>query len=271
MLTPDERAGTRPSRAGAAEALIRSLVGVADARVGNGNGRIDNIRVVLREGATPHQVARNVASAVMAHFGQLIDPASITIHDDATDTDSHGRARADTPALSGLVTPDTRPDSRTEPNGYANGSPNRSSYDDPMTRPHDVVSTPPRAEAVRLPAGSPASPTSTPGTATGPRHGVRLESVDLTNTDRGLRCRVTVAFAGNVFTGIGDGPNQPADATDLAARVTIDALRAARCPDQPMQLVGTSTALVAGQVFVVTAVNVWNGFDFDRVSGAEPV
>jgi hypothetical protein len=100
---------------------------------------------------------------------------------------------------------------------------------------------------------------------------VRLDSVEITNVERGLRCRVALSLSGETFTGVGDGPNRPADLTDLAARVTIDALRAARQPSQPMQLEGTATTVVGGQVHVVTAVSIWNGSDFDRVSGAQPV
>ena len=349
MLSPDERAGTRPSRAKAAESLIRSLVGVADARVGNDNGRIDNIRIVPRGNASPHQITRNVASAIMAHFGQPIDPATITVQSQMAETETHGRDLLDEPVS-------TSPNGRTlnghaASNGSADHSPNGSDLHDPMTRPHDDVGNGQRADAVRFHADAPAAPAlqappaapaataqpashsrtpsvptlaqparvvsnghpqpqpvparlssnaqpaasapsrvalaapafaapvSTPAATVAMSNGnghhassrVRLESIEISSVERGLRCRVALSHAGETYTGVGDGPDRPADLTDLAARVTIDALRAARCPRQPMQLEGTATTVVAGQSHVVTAVAVWNGTDFDRVSGAQPV
>lgn len=351
MLSPDERAGTRPSRAKAAESLIRSLVGVADARVGNGNGRIDNIRIVPRGNASPHQITRNVASAIMAHFGQSIDPATITVQAQMAETETYGRDLQDQPVT---AAPNDRPlNGHAAANGSADHSPNGSDSHDPMTRPHDDVGNGQRADAIRFHADAPAAlhlqappaapaataqpvsqpstpsfappaqpartvsnghpqaqtaparvsstataqpaasaparvapaapaytaPVSTPAATVAMTNGnghhasprVRLESVEISNVERGLRCRVALSLAGETYTGVGDGPDRPADLTDLAARVTIDALRAARCPRQPMQLEGTATTVVAGQSHVVTAVAIWNGTDFDRVSGAQPV
>jgi hypothetical protein len=205
----------------------------------------------------------------MAHFGQTIDPATISIQTelDSADTDSHGLARAPAvpvPAASSEHRPASGHDG---PNGKSNGSPNGSTRKDPMARQQGALSTGVRVDAIRPPADSQAHDPALERAACP----ARLESVELSTTEHGLRCRVAISVAGQTFTGIGDGPGQPTDVTDLAARVTIDALRAARCPANSMQLEGTATTLVRGNAYVITAVAIWNGSDFDRVSGAQPV
>lgn len=61
-----------------AEALLRSLTGVAAARVMSGpQGKVAGVQIQASDELPPHQIARNVQSALLARFGLLLDSGLI--------------------------------------------------------------------------------------------------------------------------------------------------------------------------------------------------
>jgi hypothetical protein len=113
------RAAPNPELALRAQALIRSLAGVASARVTAGPAGIDAIHVVADDPRSVHALPGNVRSALLAGLATAVGPASITVQvlgqdeptpqPDATATprlgdDEHDNAApADTAAATGFV------------------------------------------------------------------------------------------------------------------------------------------------------------------------
>jgi len=73
------------ARVARAEALLRSLAGISAARIlADATGRIREIRVVAENGSASRQIARDVASALLAAFGLAVDPDIVAVVDAAT-------------------------------------------------------------------------------------------------------------------------------------------------------------------------------------------
>ena len=316
MFQSDARGGPGPSLRDA-EALLRSLVGIAAASVTAGpDGSLEKIDVVAEPGTGDRQLMRNVLSAIRARFGVALDPATISINPDRADNPLPGRPGSATsapPAATAATLAPAPPVGRpsgpvsghadtatTGMNGSAasNGehpsgtSGNRvhSGAADPAARANGLVPAPDpgrhtNGHSGAGPNGYAASSngahaqhvygsTGTNGSiASNGAHAppVRLEATELHRLDRALRCRVVVALGNERFVGIADALEDRPSEIDLAARVTIDALRAARTPRDPVHFEGAAFATVAGRQHVVVALRVWSGADFDSVAGAEPV
>ncbi|MCI0434823.1 MAG: hypothetical protein L0271_14455 [Gemmatimonadetes bacterium] len=269
----------------AAESLLRSLVGVSAAVVNaDRRGRVAGIVVTPAPGIGGRQLARNVASALMARFGMVVDPAAIIIGAASVETSS---MTAD-PTASPLEPPSSRSRTsqahgapRTNGNGHAvpvageaagpSGKADKGPADAmAFTTGTDsaVASQKPAGDSAVAGAASP-SDFRTRGQAA--MRVPRIDTIELTPVPTGLRCRVVVGVGGDRFVGIGDAAVDPAAQAELAARVTVDALRAARVTSDPIQFEGATIVRVAGQPHAVTALSFWTGSDFERRSGAEPV
>jgi hypothetical protein len=244
--------------------LLRSLVGIVDVCPVWEGARLRSVHV-LKDGVVPEpQLIRNAVSGLKAGLGVVLDGSVIRIYGD---TAAFGRAVEGLRATDGS-TPAERPAplSKGKDPGAAVGS-NGSAADtaDPV-----VPATPPangtaRALAVTNGAAngngtrSRAVPRSVAGPSAGvqvndahPAHdsGIQLERLELERYGAMLRCRVILALEGHKYSAIAEAPDGPAAEAELAAKVTLDALRAgaltsARLDGIGFSKVGDTTYLLA--------------------------
>ena len=263
MVAP-EGEGAGVSIARAAEALLRSLVGVSTARVtADSRGRVAGIVVVPASGTAGRQIARNVASALMARFGLVVDPSAIIIG--TGDADTSDRSDASTTVAVPAGSPATpHGPGRNGATELSNGNGHDDHGASHGERNGNGVASSPLGRHDETPSRN--------GRRADPGLSVpRIERVELSPVASGLRCRVTVSVGPDQFVGIGEAACEPMAEVELAARVTVDALRAARVPREPIQFEGATIARVAGHPHAVTALSFWAGTGFERRSGAEPV
>jgi hypothetical protein len=273
-----------------AEALIRSLVGVAAVRIIAGpDGALREVVVVPESESVGRQVVRNVTSALMAGFGLDLHSDAITIAAPAADTVEHrtGQQDAPTPIAHGRQGPDHSVPARERDRAPANAKQARSG---PVARNGDANGTAIARNGVNghagngtahatngqtdlarnAPAGSgetPARPSARNGASIRPR----LELAELVHSGSNYRCRVVVAAGAERFTGVGDGEDGGIADIELAGRVAVDALRAARTPRDPIQFEGAVLVDIAGRAHVAVSLSVWTGSEFDTIAGAAPV
>jgi hypothetical protein len=131
---------------------------------------------------------------------------------------------------------------------------------------------PPAAQASSAaPGGSAPNAGQTRGAAslthrTGPGEGtvvgadrLRLDRIEVENRGATLRCRVVLSLGHHIYSAIAEIPAGPTAEAEIAARVTLDALRAGALVCTRLDGIGFTT--VAGATYVVAAV---------RESGASP-
>lgn len=267
-----------------AELLVRSLVGVAAVQVHVGpDGRF--MLAVTPDGTTSdRQLGRNVLSALKARFGLDLEPAMITITAPPADTSrTHGHAGATSaPASprpvsadragpgpstngSGSVRPDAvGPRTYGSTNG-TNGAAANGGHARNGNASHDE---PPRA--------TPHTPgTSVASHALGERPGAfpraRFQSAEFQRTPDSHRCRVVIWNDNTRFIGIADAQGRTVADIELAARATLDALRAAAPTHGPVRFEGIGITDVAGQAHIVVSLSLWAGHDFETIAGADPI
>jgi hypothetical protein len=265
-----------------AEALVRSLVGVAGVRiVAAANGTLREIVVVPDAASDGRQVIRNVTSALMARFGVDLHPDAITIAGPAADTPTqNGQHAVLAPLAAGRRDVDpgasvavlktaspARPADRAWPVRNGNGANGAAGHknngtDHAETARADVPDGPAAAAELAqvlsyVRAHAPIRP--------------RLELAELVRSGSNWRCRVVVATGTERFVGVGDGEDGRIADIELAGRVAVDALRAARTPREPIQFEGAVLVDIAGRAHVAVSLSLWNGTDFDTIAGAAPV
>lgn len=278
-----------------AEALVRSLVGVAGVRIVAGpDGAVREVVVVPESESLGRQVVRNVTSALMARFGLDLHPDAITIAADPADTE-HETGKPVAPAQNavGRLGPD-----RSLPGRRSDSAPVRH---DPASAGRNGAAPNGKASLTRLPNGpapnggnghgrngtahveparngvtrdagapGPDAPARTGARTHAPAR-PRLELAELVRSGSNCRCRVVVAAGAERFVGVGDGEDGRIADIELAGRVAVDALRAARTPRDPIQFEGAVLVDIAGRAHVVVSLSVWTGADFDTIAGAAPV
>ena len=274
-----------------AEALLRSLVGVAAVRIVAGpNGALHEVVVVPESESLGRQVIRNVTSALMARFGVDLHPDAITIAAPAADTvdhrnaapqgpapiahDRHGsngsapaRERDQAPAKPVRPAPDAVHGAGT--NGGANAGTARNGANGHASNGSAPVE--PRNGVARGPAAGHEEAAALSNLRANTSVRPRLELVELVRAGSSCRCRVIVAAGAERFVGVGDGEDGRMADIELAGRVAVDALRAARTPRDPIQFEGAVLVDIAGRAHVAVSLSVWTGSDFDTIAGAAPV
>lgn len=174
-------------------------------------------------------------------------------------------------------------------NGWMTGirPPAQSNGATPSTPPAPKSPTPavpaPSAQAEPARTAESCAPTAAiaTGEGTGTRHPLRragdvrarlrLETIELSQVDRRVRCRVILAVDAERHEAVAETLDTPGGDRDAAARATIDALRAARVPGASLQLVGATIVDIAGRQQVVASLQLWNGSDFEPFAGAAPL
>lgn len=261
-----------------AEALVRSLVGVAAVEIVTApDGTLREIVVVPESRGTGRQVSRNVASALMAHFGVNLDPDAISIAAAPADTgyrtdESGVPARQASgrpgPGSDAPVHPEKSPDSNGRAGAYTRSG---TSNGNGKTGSHTNGTATTDADRPVQPNGAEAMPHTGPGDRSiGPIR-PRLELIELAKVGSNLRCRVVVTAGTERFVGVGDGEDARITDIELAGRVAVDALRAARTPRDPIQFDGAVLVDIAGQAHVATRLSLWTGADFKTIAGAAAV
>jgi hypothetical protein len=274
-----------------AEALLRSLVGVAAVRIVCGpNGAMHEVVVVPESESPGRQVVRNVTSALMARFGVDLHPDAITIAAPAADTvdhrnadpqgrapiahDRHGsngaapaRERDQAPAKPARPAPDDVNGARTNAGAAAGTGNGANGHASNGSTPRE----PARNGAARGPGAGHDEPAAVTNLRTNTSVRPRLELVDLVRAGSSCRCRVIVAAGAERFVGVGDGEDDRIADIELAGRVAVDALRAARTPRDPIQFEGAVLVDIAGRAHVAVSLSVWTGSEFDTIAGAAPI
>jgi hypothetical protein len=273
MVAPERKGYAFRVTLEAAEALLRSLVGVADVSVeADDDGMLRRIVIRPAPGIAEHRVSRNVLSALKARFGIHLDPDAITIAGPEAETEEENPPAAGWPdsSVAGL--------SRDVGERMRNGGV-------PATSESTVTSGAP--EPATVPSGLTGPPeqgtADETGQPSGPRLRIiaghvgpvsllpRLVSAAVEPLERGHRCRITVAVGAERFEGVAESPAGIVSEAELAARVTLDALRSARIPPDPMQLQGVTLVDLGGRPHVAVSLGCWNGTEFEPVAGAAPV
>jgi hypothetical protein len=278
--------------AGRVDRLLRSLIGVADLHSAwTASGRLRLVHILKAAVAEDHQIVRNVVSGVRAGFGIELDPADVRVYQDAaafaavsaarvpaSSEPSPGAATGDGPAAVAAAT--VLPAGRRS--GFSlNGSPPPSSTQAAAgagragaahlrltagqaeasasggngagrvaARSRDNRSggvAVPKGVTAPLPAPRPASPADT-----AERPVLWLESVELERQGGALHCRVALHCRGKAYSAVADMPDSPTAEAELAARVTLDALRAGGL--SVARLDGIATTVINDRPYVVAAV-----------------
>jgi hypothetical protein len=239
-----------------ADRLLRSLVGVADVRlVCDAAGILRIVHVLKADGVRDDQLVRNVVSGLKAGLGMRLPPASVRVHltsDAFPAAASEIANEATQQAAPAEVAP------RLNGNGNGNGThaaPANGASAGSLNGPSTVV--PPDAGFPLKPRPDvPRMTVRTEGrrTAKQPAPGAapQLERIELERAGAVLRCRVSLTCGGSRYSAIAEAPERTGADAELAASVTLDALRAGGFT--VARLEGLGRTVVGTQRYVVAAV-----------------
>jgi hypothetical protein len=249
--------------------LLRSLVGVADVSIiVTPEGKLRSVAVLRDGNVQEHQLVRNVVSGLKAGFGLRLEPTDVQVvlHVDAwrqRAADAERRSAelmkstpaaptvTSAPIAAATHTYGNGSGKHTNGNGNGNGGPRL--HGDRITggngRLHPfpmqltpIESTPTQPRAVTAPARI----------AAPQQHEPSLESIDVERHGAALRCRVSVRVAERTYSAIAEVRDAPTAEAELAARVTLDALRAGGL--STARLDGVTLTTIGEVVYVVAAV-----------------
>jgi hypothetical protein len=290
-----------PASGERAEALLRALVGVADACVvapSHGDALFE-VRVVPAPGQSQAQVTRNVTSALFAGLGVRLLPWHIQFADDSGLADirarraaevAHGAAVAEAVAEMGAPAEDGgssqaqggHPNDAGTPSqisaaGNGNGMLHAENGNRLQRAWNGNGAAPPEngnggAHAENGNGARWASARVT-ADATGvtPTAAPALVSVAMTEQGERIRCHVTVAALGQILAGAGEAPAVPGQAIDLVGRVTMDAVRGATHAAATLQFAGATRVELAGRAHILVALQKWRDGKLVPLAGAAPV
>jgi hypothetical protein len=246
--------------------LIRSLVGVIDYALVWGDSRcIERIDILKDSGVEEYQLVRNVVSGLGAGCGVRLHRPTVRVHTDAAEFAVIREAAATAAAehvapepmaggalRSGVVSAEQPALRNGAPAGTDNGA--RAAVPtvsvDRIRRAPEPVEEP---DVLRLPVpvrpligSAPPEPASSgPGVLT-------LNRIELEPRGATLRCRVILGLGDRIYSAIAEVPATPTAEAEVAARVTLDALRAGELAGARLEGVGFST--IAETTFVLASV-----------------
>jgi hypothetical protein len=242
-----------------ANRLLRSLVGVADVRlVCDAAGILRIVHVLKAEGVRDDQLVRNVVSGLKAGLGMKLAPASVRVH--LTSDAFPGAACAPTSEAAQQTAPSADAAHRRNGNGNGNGrGTHAASANGASAGAHRVASTPvppdagfplkPRPDEPRMTVRAQGRRTTKqPGPGAAPQ----LERIELERAGAVLRCQVSLSCAGSRYSAIAEAPERAGADAELAASVTLDALRAGGFTSARLEGLGRS--VVGSERYVVAAV-----------------
>jgi hypothetical protein len=250
--------------------LLRSLVGVADVSlIVTPEGKLRSVAVLRDGNVQEHQLVRNVVSGLKAGFGLRLEPGDVQVvlHAEAWQQRAAETARAvakpaaSAPVESSATRPQTGGATPTGGNGKQSNGNGKHSNGNGAARlngngtaggngrlhpvplriaPFEANAAAPGAESE--PAVDPAKDAREP----------RLDSIDVERHGAALRCRVSVRVGERTYSAIAEVRDAPTAEAELAARVTLDALRAGGLTSA--RLDGVSLTMICDVVYVVAAV-----------------
>lgn len=243
-----------------AEALVRSLAGVSDARVTVGPRGIVAIEIVARDIDSARDMPGRVRSALLAGLATPVLPTRIHVRVSdprATRADTRAATTTNGHDASGhrvrLIDHHIGPSTRT-PTHYTTPAPD-----------------PPPAERARAP-GHEQQPRAAAARAPQPERYLdrpRLVSVDTERRPDGrVRCRVAIAFASGVHSAEAIAIDLPGAAAQTAAQATVRALADAGITG--LELNGLREVEIAGRDYLVVALRRTDTAQRHR-SGSAPV
>lgn len=216
-----------------AEALLRSLNGVAAARVMSGpHGKVTGVQIQTSGDTPAHQIVRNVQSALLARFGLLIDSALIEfVNQISQEPPAPTAAPVTIEAMEPKSTAVPAEDPRSDKRGQAAAL--------------DPAPPQPRSEA---------TPPREPGPGLRPMELVERPAIERFRPNR-IRCRVEIAVGSDAVTGAAE----MLDGGDAALSVTARAVLAACRNADPkhggfVELEGVRIVELAGHNYVLAAV-----------------
>jgi hypothetical protein len=260
--------------------LLRSLVGVADLRASwDGPGRLAQLDVLKDPQVSDNQISRNILSALKAAFGIRLEMTSLRIFREASLFAAEATAASETQAAPeeagpGAATSDVapapangngaapRPEHGANGNGAervplngsasaaANGASSRSNGNGHGAfRP--TAGLEPNGHAENELERPPVAATQPNGNGT-VGHALTLERVEIERLGGNLRCHVVLALGARRYSAIAEVADGPTAEAEVAARVTLDALRAGSLTNA--RLDGVGFACIADTTYVVAAV-----------------
>jgi hypothetical protein len=229
-----------------AEELLGTLPGVVSARIiASASGSVEEIHILTTTDVTPKQTVRNVESALIAHLGMRVSHKKISV---ATSDDSQRPARVSAAAA---VPPAFAP--KLEP-AVATSAPAETGQ--------------PAATAAR--ANEATKPTPVAAAATGRR--LYFEDVEVRRSrSKGIACRVTLRKGDEQFIGESEGVENERFRLEVAARATLDAIKAAEGDNWVFALEGCKLIEAFEHHFVFVGVMTREGRDTFLVTGSAEV
>lgn len=271
------------------ERLVRSLVGVTDLHITWADGALANVHILRDAAVQNHQIVRNVLSGIRAGFGASVESERVFIHDteelfrDATGARDPGPSSAQPQGSvegveygapprpgSSPVNGNGRSGSRkSEDNVNGNGN-GRGHMAEP--RQGHPAPEPPARTATTVRSSRKRAQPQAPMPATQAGHAgtsadasalvpegvqaettvLQLERMDVERNTSLLRCRAVLAGNGIRYSAIAETPYSRSAEAELAARVTLDAMRAGSLTTATLD--GVSQVTIGSTVFITVAV-----------------
>jgi hypothetical protein len=218
------------------ERLVRSLVGISDVRLAwTSRGTLHAVHLVRHPDTQQHQLVRNVVSGLKAAFGIELPTSAIQMHADASTL----------PPAAPLEVPIAEP----EPVAAVVDAPKVAAYAPVKIASAVGAAVPASTEkapvvvAERLPPADamrrhehprhiammtePIVARPVEAQLRVPREPVELDHIDVERHGRTLRCRIVLSVGENTYPAMAEAADGPSAEAELAARVALDALRAA--------------------------------------------
>lgn len=229
-----------------AEALLRSLAGVIAARIDSGpEGDVERIEIKADDATPPHQLVRNIQSALLATFGLLVEVNAIEVVEIESEI-----GREEPPAEAGATANPEQPGS----------SPNSPPIiPETSDSPRGNATPAEQARKVNAPRGHSMGGTAADDSYSGDHYPVRLDLIDQPSIDRLLqnriKCRVEIAFNGATAIGQAEVLGG-ADAVLVGtARAVIAALRTVDPENAAVvELEGAREVQLAGQRYIIVGI-----------------
>lgn len=237
-----------------AEALLRSLTGVAAARVMSGpQGKVVGVQIQASDELPPHQIARNVQSALLARFGLLLDSGLIEF---VSQIPSAAPEASGGPEVSG----------DSEPPGKGPGA---------FPTEHPSGGAPVQAAALGAAAPLPHPPGAVrpQPQAPAPKPGpdlIERPTIERLRPNR-IRCRVEIEFGDKVVAGEAEMLDRSDAALSVTARAVLDACRNADPGSaDSMALEGIQSVELAGRSYILAGVRAVEPRNVHYLAGAAP-
>jgi hypothetical protein len=225
--------------------VLRALVGVVDYAVVRTGRRVTGLNILRDPAVEEHQLVRNVVSGLGAGCGLRLVRESVRVFVDRASFDAARAAPVEAvpgPAAAGGENGRSRgPEPLRAPAAFRPG------VHDPVLK----VERKPLPQCAPVPASKRADVR--PDAAARPPAGeLHLDRLELEHRGATIRCRAVLMLGDRIYSAIAEVPASATAEAEIAARVTLDALRAGALVAS--QLDGVGITSIHGTTYVVAAV-----------------